>query len=774
MMHMNWKNILYSLTIAANCLLCFFLLFYDRLVVPSLLQVIGRAHPLFLHFPIVLFALFLAWIWVIPQQRFHALGLSGEVGEWLLLSVAFTSAITALMGVLLSKEAGYNQDSLQWHKWSGACLSLIIFLWYLLYQRLSRSRLSLGAASLLSLLVLLIAGHQGASITHGDNFLLAPVYKGRVKEKVPLAEAIVFRDMVQPILDAKCIGCHNSSKAKGGLVMTTAELLKKGGKSGQVLDTSDANLSLLLQRIHLPEEDRKHMPPAGKPQLNDQEIAILYNWIRKGANFTVKVDSLEPTDTLRTIAANIFRSSGDEETYDFSAAGEEKVRQLNTDYRAVYPLATGSPAVAADFFGAAFYKPSQLKDLLVVKTQLVSLNLAKMPVTDDELSVIGEFSNLRVLDLSFTKVTGRSLSALEKLHHLKRISLTNTTVCRDDVLKLLALKELRQIYIWNAGVSFTDATEIKRKYPMLDIQAGARTDTMLLKINPPQNQTSAQVISDTPILLKLRHFVPGTTIRYTLDGTEPDSLHSLAYDGRTYIDSQVLMKARAFRKGWRPSDVVQYQFYRATYKPDTVIMITPADSFYKGKGGTTLKDLQKGSQNFGDGKWIAFRNNRMECMLRFSKPVHARSITISSLVNVGAMIMPPKSIRIMGGDDPGNLRLLYQFAPTADTLLSSNYLIPYECKFPPVSVKYIRVMVEPFGRMPVSLRPLPPPPPKKEEKAALPSKKEEKPALSSKKEEKPALPSKKDDQATSPPKKKEKPKPVNDRGWFFVDEIFVN
>ena len=214
MMHMNWKNILYSLTIAANCLLCFFLFFYDRLVVPSLLQVIGRAHPLFLHFPIVLFALFLAWIWVIPQQRFHTLGLSGEVGEWLLLSVAFTSAITALMGVLLSKEAGYNQDSLQWHKWSGACLSLIVFLWYLLYQRLSRSRLSLGAASLLSLLLLLIAGHQGASITHGDNFLLAPVYKGRVKEKVPLAEAVVFRDMVQPILDAKCIGCHNSSKAK--------------------------------------------------------------------------------------------------------------------------------------------------------------------------------------------------------------------------------------------------------------------------------------------------------------------------------------------------------------------------------------------------------------------------------------------------------------------------------------------------------------------------------------------------------------------------------
>jgi hypothetical protein len=153
-----------------------------------------------------------------------------------------------------------------------------------------------------------------------------------------------------------------------------------------------------------------------------------------------------------------------------------------------------------------------------------------------------------------------------------------------------------------------------------------------------------------------------------------------------------------------------------------------------GKGGTTLKDLQKGSQNFGDGKWIAFRNNRMECMLQFSKPVRARSITVSTLVNVGAMIFPPRNIRIMGGNDPSNLRLLYQLAPPSDTLLTSNYLIPYECKFPPVSVRYIRVMVEPFGRLPVSMRP-------------------------------PLLPS---------PKKNEKPKPFNDKGWFFIDELFVN
>jgi len=98
----------------------------------------------------------------------------------------------------------------------------------------------------------------------------------------------------------------------------------------------------------------------------------------------------------------------------------------------------------------------------------------------------------------------------------------------------------------------------------------------------------------------------------------------------------------------------------------------------------------------------------------------------------------------MGGNDPGNLRVLYQLTPPVDTMPQSNYLIPYVCKFPPTMVKYIRVMVEPIGKLPPSLLPPPPPPPKKDEKS------------------------------TSPPKKKEKPQPANDRGWFFVDELFVN
>ena len=424
---------------------------------------------------------------------------------------------------------------------------------------------------------------------------------------------------------------------------------------------------------------------------------------------------------MRTIAEKVFSSSEEVEDYDFSSASEKTIQELNTNYRSVYPLSLESPAIAVDFFGASFFKPEQLKDLLKIKTQLVSLNLDKMPVTDSDLQTIGQFTNLRKLNLSFTKITGTGLSALSNLSHLKSLSLTNTTIKPDDFKNLESLKELRHLYLWNSGFSVAEMEQLKKKYPEVDIEMGSRIDTMVVKLNAPIIQNENQIITDSPLKLQLKHYVPGVTIRYTLDGTEPDSLQSLVYTDKSMINNQVLMKAKAFKPGWHSSDLVQYQFYQATYRPDTVILLKPTDSNFKGKGGSTLNDLVKGSTNYGDGKWIAYRKNNMECILVFSKPVNVSDITISSLINLGAYIFPLKSISISGGTTASNLKTLYHASPKQDTTTQGGYLVPYECKFPNTLVRYIKVVVVPYGKLPKPLQ-----------------------------------------------------LPKNDLGWLFVDEIFVN
>ena len=195
---------------------------------------------------------------------------------------------------------------------------------------------------------------------------------------------------------------------------TSAQLLKvvKMALFGTRL-TPD--LSLVLQRIHLPEEEEKHMPPQGKPQLTEEEINILYFFIKDGASFTKKVTDLPTADTLRILANKIFRKPS-EEQYDFAAADEKQVQQLNNNNRVLRSLALNSPALTATFYNSENYSGESLKELSKVKEQLVSLNMAHMPVSDEDVNTIATFTNLRNLNLNFTAVTGKSIAQLKNLH----------------------------------------------------------------------------------------------------------------------------------------------------------------------------------------------------------------------------------------------------------------------------------------------------------------------------------------------------------------------
>ncbi|MGZ5248269.1 MAG: DUF2231 domain-containing protein, partial [Flavitalea sp.] len=325
------KNIVYNIVFALNCLLIFLLLFENRLSVPSWLQVVGRMHPLVLHFPIVLMIVAIVAELFLSSRKDYS-----DVGDWLLLSVAGTAVLTSIMGLLLSVEGGYEEDALFFHKYGGIVLSLLALTWYAFRVKLRQRKIATVLVGMVSVMAIIVTGHQGANITHGEDFLLGPISSDEEQPPVLMEDAVVFTHMVMPVLESKCISCHNSGKAKGELIMESAELLIKGGKNGSLWDTTVADLGLMFERIHLPLEKKEHMPPKGKPQLTEQEIEILERWVRGGADFEVKVAELKDSDTLKLIAASIFKTV-ETDHYDFEAADDKLVRSLNTNYRTVYP-----------------------------------------------------------------------------------------------------------------------------------------------------------------------------------------------------------------------------------------------------------------------------------------------------------------------------------------------------------------------------------------------------------------------------------------------------
>ena len=196
------------------------------MAIPSWLQVMGRMHTLLLHFPITLLVLYIFWTLVVDKKK-NTNEVVKNIGNWLLLVSAFTAAFTALMGLFLSKEDGYDADALQWHKWSGISIAIITSLWYAYKENIKNSNGLNISIAVISLAAIIFTGHQGAEISHGKNYLLAPVLPEKQEQKVLMENAIVYANMVQPILKTKCYSCHNTSKAKGQLVMETEELLLK-------------------------------------------------------------------------------------------------------------------------------------------------------------------------------------------------------------------------------------------------------------------------------------------------------------------------------------------------------------------------------------------------------------------------------------------------------------------------------------------------------------------------------------------------------------------
>ena len=81
------------------------------------------------------------------------------------------------------------------------------------------------------------------------------------------------------ILQENCQACHNPQKHKGGLVLSSRELLLKGSEDGPVIQPGKSAASKLIEVLAPVAEP--HMPPKG--QLSTEEIEILKKWIDSGA-----------------------------------------------------------------------------------------------------------------------------------------------------------------------------------------------------------------------------------------------------------------------------------------------------------------------------------------------------------------------------------------------------------------------------------------------------------------------------------------------------------
>ncbi len=692
-------NVIININFFILILLIFLLFFESRVELPAWLQVAGRLHPMFLHLPIgtLIFSFILM---VLPK-------LAGKKADRKIMMVclllaSLSASATALFGFFLSLQGDYGTDLLQQHKMGGVALSVLIFFILLWHKYMKKSKLVFYGASLITFIVLLFAGHSGSTLTHGENFVWAPL--GNEEEEILTEEnSSLYRLAIMPVLEKKCFSCHNETKAKGKLIMTSIEKFKLGGKNGKEWIEGNPDSSRLVKYIHLPLEDDNHMPPDGKPQLSPIEISLLEAWIQSGADFEKKLNEFAEQDTLKFLAAAYIKSSGkksEEKKYAFGPASMETIIKLNTPYRAVFPLFQNSPALQADFFARQSFQVNALEELKVINDQLTVLNLSKMPITDNELKIIGQFKNLEHLNLNFTSVIGEGLSNLSSLSHLQSISLSGTAVKGNALQPVLALPSLRQIFIWNTPISESEKAAMEKSFPKIEFVHKLFNDSGKLVLSKPILINES--VMKKSELLELKHSMPGSIIRYTLDGSKPDSVSGLLYDKPVAINETVKIKVVACKEGWYCSKLLETVCYVEGHKPSQVMLLSPPDKKYPGEGAQTLTDGRKGFVDaFKDPAWLGFMNNAFEAGFDFgNQPPTLGKIMLSYGENLGSYIFPPTEVEVWAGSDSKNIKLIKTIKPDQPAAYRGQNLDVIVVPLEKANYPYYKIVAKPVSKLP--------------------------------------------------------------------------
>ena len=461
---------------------------------PDLVRFLGHFHPVVLHLPIGIFTLIIFQELLAMFTRYKP-----QPSILPIFTGAASAVVAVLFGFLLYQGGGFEGDLVEDHLWGGVAFScaavftLVVKAWVMspLASQAFYRLLVFGSVGVMG-----VASHNGASITHGKDYLFEyapnpvreafgyePKEPEEEKEAKPLEEQVVYADLVQPILNKRCVQCHKEGKSKGKLRMDTFEMLVKGGREGSAIDPGDAFNSNIVFRVELPLDDEEHMPPDGKPEMEDHELAVVKWWIDSGADPEVKAGELELDDEVRGAIGKLDLAIVD--SAQTTAPPEQKLDLPSEELRAtVAELSEKFPggltfesqsSSGLTFTGVSMRDrlgDEEFADLEPVIPKLVSVDLSSTSVTDTSVAMLAPAKDLRMIRLPETEITDAALDILAELKLLESVNLYGTAVTDEGVAKLAALPNLKRLYLWQTEVSEEAMDELRETNPDLEIITG--------------------------------------------------------------------------------------------------------------------------------------------------------------------------------------------------------------------------------------------------------------------------------------------------------------
>ena len=606
----------------------------------EIIKYLGNFHPVVLHLPIGAFLFtFLLFI----SQKYLKSNFDPAVRMGLLFSF-ITSIITSIFGYILHLNGDYDSVLVDRHMWLAIATTILIgFVLYL--HKKQKPYNHILSSFVFATVLLTITGHNGGSLTHGKDYLKLPDFEKEISI-VSYDSIHVFNQVISPILDSKCVKCHNTGKSKGNLMLSSIDKILLGGEKGQIIKSNSSVDSRLYTYLNLPIDDEMHMPPDGNSQLNDNEKELIKLWIDEGAdfyNFRKMNDDNFSKEILSFLPKEI--ASVDPPNRN------DLVKLIENEFR-IERISTENNFIDIKYQGKSF-KQSYLRLLSKVSDNIKRLDLSFVDLSSIDLSRVDNFENLTYLNLNNTKLTTKKIQKLDL--DIQTLILSNNNFDVSVFDKFISNPTNERVFAYNT-ISDLDLTKEISANSNDKIYFGVSLDDFASNV-PLKIPiiTPSQTLFSSTVDIEVVSDITKPDYRYTINGDEPDSLSNL-YVGPIKIDRSSNLKFKAFKKGSRPSPV-QEVFYRKIAAPitDFKLLSTTVEPY---AAKNILSNNEVGSADFRDGTWNGFIKSDTrsgDMIAEFSLPEGVNEIGISSLTDYGAYILFPTKIELydisLGNDE---------------------------------------------------------------------------------------------------------------------------
>lgn len=606
-------------------------------------EVLGRFHPLIVHLPIGIISLVLLMELASRSKRYNHIK---SAIPFILLMGILSSMAAIFTGWIMPKAGEFKEELISLHLWFSVAMTSMSILAYISYRSKNDGLNKLYFPSLvLASLFLIITGHYGGSLTHGEGHFTKHLHKGEKKQVTDVNNLLVYQDIIFPILKQKCISCHNNGKQKGGLNMANQSAFIKGGDNGPSLVNGNSKSSLMIQRILLPIGHDEHMPPDGKKQITTNELTLLKWWIDEGLEFKNKVGVLKQSEEVKEVLKLYEQSESSIVMERLETPSDSKINQLKASGFTVSPTYEGSSLFYISSARDKNISKGKLNRLKSIKDNIVGLDLSGSSIDNGMIKVLSRMKNLQELRLQNTGINNKTIKRLETLPNLQYLNLYNTRIDGEALKSITKLKALKSLYIWQTDISEEVVEKFQQDHPTIEVNY--KIDDSIFgdaQLMPPKI-SSDKVFFEDSMSVAMEMNYKNVNIYYTLDGSQPDT-SSLKYEGPVKLDKTTLLKTISYKGGWITSNIAEQVFTKVGHPIQNLKLDKAPNEKYKAEGARSLYDLEKGSTSFTDGFWLGYYGEDVLATIDLGEQKNVSSVVVSALEDTGSYIFFPKSIEV--------------------------------------------------------------------------------------------------------------------------------